>query len=80
MKALIAGGADVNRANKDGITALMIAARLGFADIVQALLDSGANADMVSKTGANALSLAQANNKADVVQILEQHAAASAAP
>ncbi|CAJ1369031.1 unnamed protein product [Effrenium voratum] len=43
MKALIRNGADINRASKAGVTALMNAARSGQREVVKLLLEKGAD-------------------------------------
>ena len=45
---LLARGADVNAANSDGVTALMIAAKNGHTQTVAELLNQGANVDAVT--------------------------------
>ena len=41
--ALVAAGADINQARKDGVTPLYIASFEGHLDIVKALIEAGAN-------------------------------------
>jgi ankyrin repeat protein len=48
-KALIAAGANVNDANEDGQTALMLAAQTGSIEIIKTLLDAGAVASINTK-------------------------------
>ena len=42
VRALIAAGADVNLPNKDGLTALILAAKKGHLEVVQVLIAAGA--------------------------------------
>jgi formylglycine-generating enzyme required for sulfatase activity len=58
VRALIAGGADVNVQVGDGITALMMAAGNGQTDMVRLLLDSGADPRIRDAHQATALDLA----------------------
>ena len=58
VEALIAGGADLNARGGNGVTALMMAAGYGYADIVQLLLDHGADAHAETNDGDNALTMA----------------------
>lgn len=55
---LLKAGADPNRTNALGQTALMIATENGYPKTVQALLDAGANVDATDPEGATALHLA----------------------
>ena len=48
VRALIRGGAEVNRAKDDGTTAVAIATNGGHAECVRALRAAGANMDMRS--------------------------------
>jgi len=54
---LLDKGADVNLADDDGYTPLMLAAQYGHADVVKRLLKKGANAKARTKTGHTALTL-----------------------
>ena len=58
VEALVAGGADLNARCGDGMTALMMAAGYGYADIVQVLLDHGADPHAETNDGDNALAMA----------------------
>jgi len=51
VEALVAGGADLNARCGDGMTALMMAAGYGYADIVQVLLDHGADPNLEDSNG-----------------------------
>jgi|GEM_PF-2933247 ankyrin repeat protein len=55
---VLKAGADANRTNAHGQTALMIATENGYADSVQALLDAGAEVNAADPEGATALHLA----------------------
>jgi ankyrin repeat protein len=59
VKALIDKGADVNAKDKDGQTALMLAAGGGYTEIVKALIEKGADVNAKNNTGDTALSLAK---------------------
>jgi ankyrin repeat protein len=62
--------ADVNVADKTGTTALMLAAKQGNSDIVNALLDRGANIDAADYRGRTALQLAVLFKHPSVVSAL----------
>ena len=51
VKNLIAGGADPNKADADGSTALHLAAMKGFKDIAQSLISGGADPMRKDKAG-----------------------------
>ena len=58
VELLVEKGADVNKLNKYGETALLKASYRGHAGVVQTLLDSGANTEPTSTAGLSALSAA----------------------
>ena len=58
--------ANINLPDKDGKTALMIAAEKGNHDIVKTLLRNGANVFLKDKKGETALSLARKNNRSAI--------------
>ena len=58
VEALLAGGANVNARAGKGMTALMMAAGYGYADIVQVLLAKGADASLETSDGDSALAAA----------------------
>lgn len=58
--------ANINLPDKDGKTALMIAAENGNHDIVKTLLRNGANVFLKDKRGETALSLARKNNRSTI--------------
>ncbi len=58
VAVLLNGGADANARGNAGITALMMAAGYGYADIVQLLLAKGADPYAETEDGDNALSMA----------------------
>ena len=66
-------GLDVNRMNKEGLTPLMIASRLGLTKMVEVLLSSGAgriDVNAVDDAGRTALIWAAQRNNADTVTSL----------
>ncbi len=56
---LLKAGADVNRRNKAGQTALMMAALFGRVDIAEDLLSRGADVSAIDVAGNSALSLSR---------------------
>jgi len=58
VEVLLAGGADMNASSGDGVTALMMSAGYGYADIVKVLLDHGADVHAETSGGDNALTMA----------------------
>lgn len=70
IKRLLAAGADVNAADKDGGTALDAAAYYGHADCVKILLAAGADVHAVNIDGWTALMAAANRGKTEVVKLL----------
>ena len=70
VQALIAGGVDLNKANKEDITPLQIACESGRLEIAQALIDAGADLNKVSIKGDTLLHLACRKGHPKVVQAL----------
>jgi ankyrin repeat protein len=58
VEVLLTGGADMDARCGDGVTALMMAAGYGYADIVKVLLDHGADVHAETSGGDNALTMA----------------------
>src|SRR5262245_33294409 len=73
IDVLLAHGADVNAADENGTTALMHAAGLGFAKIVQRLLDKGADLDRTNKDRQSAWLMAAMGNQIEVVDIFKAY-------
>ena len=73
---LLRGGADVNRAFSDGLTALMVASARGNAQLVAILLTAGADPLVVERQmGATALHKAAQGGNGEVVSLLLDHGA-----
>jgi ankyrin repeat protein len=73
VKALIQAGADVDKATKNGSTALMWASENGHAAIVEALLQAGADVDKAADSdGATALIMASQEGHGAIVEALIQ--------
>ncbi len=77
---LIARGADVNRADKIGFTALLYAASIDFGDsaMIDLLLKAGAHADARTKDGLTALDLARKYKHTHLIASLEAGGASAA--
>jgi ankyrin repeat protein len=77
---LIARGADVNRADRIGFTALLYAASIDFGDsaMIDLLLKSGAHADVRTKDGLTALDLARKYKHTHLIASLEAAGASAA--
>jgi len=69
-KKLITEGTDVNAADSNGFTPLMVAVQEGHSEVVNILLDLGAVFDVVNKDGFTALTLAAGYGHSEVVSIL----------
>jgi quinoprotein dehydrogenase-associated probable ABC transporter substrate-binding protein len=69
-KILIKRGADVNAKDKDGITALMVAASHNNAPMVGLLLQSGADASAKNAQGQTALDIAKLNGNGEAAQAI----------
>jgi hypothetical protein len=72
VRALIAAGADVNRASicEQGFTPLNIAAQGGFEPVAQALIDAGADVNKANKSGVTPMRLAAHNGHEAVIRAL----------
>lgn len=67
---LIAKGVDINAKNKDGVTALLLAAQNGHLEVVNVLLEAKADPNIADADGDTALLLAVESGAAEVVQAL----------
>lgn len=77
VKSILAGGkADVNGRDERGDTPLIVAARAGHDDVVQALLVARADPNAKNDEGQTALSLAAAGGHDEVIRLLKQTGAA----
>jgi ankyrin repeat protein len=74
-RAILSQGADVDAKDNEGCTALIIAAKNGFAEIVRILLEAEADPDLVDNQGGTAFAWAQANGHQNVVQVFQDHRA-----
>ncbi|OEH45886.1 Phosphocholine transferase AnkX [Legionella parisiensis] len=70
INKLIEKGVNLNTANKQGLTPLMLACKHGFNEIVQILLENGAKTDLTDKKGNSALHHACIEGHANIVQQL----------
>ncbi len=67
---LLVEGVEVNQRDQYGQTALMLAARHGWAEVVRLLLEYNADLDITAKYGLSALMLAVVNHHSDVAKEL----------
>jgi len=72
---MIAAGADVMAATRNGVTALALAAQNGDARMLSLLLDAGADIDAISGDGETALMLAAMNGRPEAVALLLERGA-----
>src|SRR5436305_395181 len=73
ITALLANGAPIEAAGKDGRTALMIAAQRGHAAAVKLLLDRGAKPAARDRDGWTAYALALTAGRDEVLRVLPRH-------
>ncbi|EAX94342.1 ankyrin repeat protein, putative [Trichomonas vaginalis G3] len=71
----ISNGVHINAKNKDGITALHIAAMSNSKEIVELLVSHGADVNEKDKSGHTALRIATRNNSKEIVELLISHGA-----
>jgi len=70
VRKLLDEGADVNRANWDGVTPLIIACGNGHVDVARLLLEKGAEVDKAEKEGWTPLIIASRQGHVDVARLL----------
>jgi ankyrin repeat protein len=70
IRALLAGGQNVDARDEHGQTALMNAARLGHEQVIQVLVDSGADLNATAKYNLTALMLAIINGHTQIAELL----------
>ncbi|MCX5924741.1 MAG: ankyrin repeat domain-containing protein [Candidatus Dependentiae bacterium] len=70
VNRMLAAGADVNKADRQGTTVLMIAAKSNHADVVKALIKAGADVNKQDPKGRTALIIALLINSIDIVEEL----------
>lgn len=75
LRFLLGKGADANLSNRDGDTALIIAARIGFAEGADALLARGAQVDRPNRRGETALIVAVQQRNLALVRLLAERGA-----
>jgi ankyrin repeat protein len=76
VSMLLHSGADVNARGPNGATALHVAARAGFASVLQVLLENGAEVNVRTDDGSTALKLALKARRTEAAKVLERHGAA----
>jgi len=70
VRQLLASGAQIDAADANGNTALMVAAAHGYTDIARLLVDRGADVDARGYIGNTALIFAAQEGNAEIVQLL----------
>ena len=75
VRTLIEAGADVNLRNKDGLTPLMMASKMGRIEVVKLLLKAKADVNARQSNGWSALFAAAAGNHVEVVRCLTENGA-----
>ena len=70
IEALIKADADVNASNKNGTTALQVAAINGHLKVVEALIEAGADVNASNNNGVTALQVAAENGHLEVIEAL----------
>lgn len=71
VSALVASDADVNDRSAGGVTALMLAAAKGRADLVEPLLEAGARPDITDYRGQSARDWARENGHEQLARLLQ---------
>lgn len=72
IKSLLEKNADINAKDKDGVTALWLAANGGSLEIVNILLENSADINVKDTNGRTALGAARRSGHEDIVQILKK--------
>lgn len=72
IASLLLAGANINHANKNGLTPLMLATSRKQEGVVKQLLDAGADARAVNGFGQNAMDIAFENNDQAIMGLLNQ--------
>ncbi|CAI8021052.1 Putative ankyrin repeat protein MM_0045 [Geodia barretti] len=75
VSLLVKAGANTDLQNKDGDSALMMAAREGRTEVVSLLLEAGANTDLQNKDGYSALMIAASSCSKTVPMLVKAGAA-----
>ena len=70
VKYLIKEGANVNQADKNGVTPLFMSAQNGHLEVVEYLIENGANVNQGTKNGKTALAVAICNDHTSVAKFV----------
>ena len=65
--------ADVNKQDLSGMTALMYATELGYADMVELLLDYNANVSIKDRNGRDVIAMASSQQDQHILELIENH-------
>ena len=74
VRLLLAKGADVDEIDKEGQTALILAASEGHREVVRLLLEKNPNLRTRDKNGWTAAMWAQSIRNKDIIELMEKHA------
>ena len=72
LELLVTNGADINKQDDRGYSALHICAWENYADCIPFLLSHGANVNAVTKSGQTPLALAEANENTESADLLHK--------
>lgn len=72
FRSALSNGANINATNANGITALMIACKLGHTELVKFILSKGAKINIVDKNGLTAINYAEFSKNIDLINYFKE--------
>ena len=72
VKILVERGADMNKADNNGATPLLIASQKGHVDVVKILVERGADINKATNDGYTPLDVAKHFNHTEIIRLLER--------